>query len=670
MSSFYGYWGKVLHIDLSSHTWREEYYDEKWYRIYAGGGLMGTYFMLKETLPGVDPFAPENLLIFVSSVVAGLEAPGLARFSVVTKSPLSGGIAEARCEGGFGRSLKASGYDAILIHGRATHPVYLVVSAGSISFIAADDLWGLDTFDATELLMKNTGAGSHGVAVIGQAGERLVRYASIITDFSVAAQRMGTGAVMGSKNLKAVVIQPGELPEVADQAALNSIGSRFLAEMPHNTLSMWQKNAPGFSAAADLSDFDTAYIGTNNFRSDLQVANSDFTRARYMEFYRGANPCPGCPNDCIKYIPSDPNIPYQSSGIHQEVTGALGPNIGNTSLQLTLQANELCNRYGIDPVSLGFTLSFAMECYETGILTQDETSGLDLRFSNASILLPLIEMIANRQGLGDLLAEGSRLASKAIGKGADQFALHIKGIEMVSFEPRTQTNLALGYAAAPIGPRYDICEHDWDYDVVSGWEHTLELSRAIGIYERIPMQHLGMDKVRNFKGLYLLWSALDVLNICIFASAPTRLLSVEAITRLIGAITGWETSSYELMRWGERRNHIMRVYNLREGLTQADDVLPERFYNTPIDFGRLKGTAINRAQFEQVTKMLYQMFGWDQNGVGPGRSAGTSVRRPCAGRAAFSRCSYTASTDSAVTSMWAWVYTRRGMVRRTSSSLG
>jgi aldehyde:ferredoxin oxidoreductase len=610
-----GYWGKILTIDLSSFTWNIIENEEKWYRIYAGGGLMGVYFLLKHTQPRIDAFSPQNLLMFMSSIVAGHDAPGLARFSIVTKSPLSGGIAETRGEGGFGRFLKSSGYDAVIIQGKAPQPVLLQIRDGSVTFHDASELWGLDTYETTHSLVQKYMADPEGIAVIGPAGEHLVRFASIITNYSIAAPRMGTGAVMGSKNLKGLIIHPGDLPQVYDGAVLSAISNKFEMNMPLNTLSMWQKQAPGFSAAADLSDFDTAYIGTDNYRSDLQVANTDFGRARYLDFYRGVNPCPGCPNDCMKYISSDPDVPYQTAGIHQEVTGALGPNIGNTSLKLTLQANELCNRYGIDPVSLGFTISFAMECYESGILTTEETDGLQLSFGNQSILLRIIKMIAERQGLGNWLAEGSRRAAELIGRGSEQYALHVKGIEMVSFEPRTQTNLALGYATAPTGPRYDICEHDWDYDTVSGWEHTLELSRAIGIFERIPMQYLGVDKVRNYKALYLLWSALDALNICIFASAPTRLYSIETISHLIRAVTGWETSSFELMRWGERRNHLMRVYNLREGFSRRDDELPDRFYTSPIDFGRLKGTVLDRKQFSEAVDMLYQMFGWDEKGV-------------------------------------------------------
>jgi aldehyde:ferredoxin oxidoreductase len=615
MTGPFGYWGKILYVDLTNGTSTVEAHDESWYRLYAGGGLMGAWILLNRTPAGLDAFAPENLLIFMSSVVAGMDAPGLARFSVVTKSPLSGGIAEVRCEGPFGRSLKACGYDAIVISGQAAEPRLLIVGGEGVEQAGAGDLWGLDSFEATMRLHDQHGLEPAGIATIGQAGERRVRFASIVTNFSVSASRMGVGAVMGSKNLKALAIRPGQLPPACDPAGVAAVSQDYLRRMPHNTLSMWQKNSPGFSAAADLSDFDTAYIGINNYQSDLQVGNSDFTRARYLEFYRGAIPCPGCPNDCIKSIAAGPESPDQACGIHQEVTGALGPNLGNTSLKLTLQANELCNRYGLDPVSLGFTLSFAMECFENSLITREETGGLDLRFGNQAALLPAIEMIVRREGLGDLLAEGSRRAAERIGQGAEQYALHVKGIEMVSFEPRTQTNLALGYATAPVGPRYDICEHDWDFDVVSGWDHTLELSRTLGILERVPMQHAGIDKVRNFKALYTLWSALDALNICVFASAPTRLLSMENLTQLIGSITGWKTSSYELMRWGERRNHLMRVYNLREGLTCADDVLPERFYQKPIDFGRLKGTLLEREQFERLVSFLYEMNGWDAKGI-------------------------------------------------------
>jgi aldehyde:ferredoxin oxidoreductase len=303
----------------------------------------------------------------------------------------------------------------------------------------------------------------------------------------------------------------------------------------------------------------------------------------FMPHYQGVVPCPGCPNNCIKvlHVAEMGDLDPRASGIHQEVTGAMGPNIGTPDVPTLLRFNNLLNQLGMDPVSLGFTLSFAMELTDEGSLTQADTDGLDLRFGQSEAVEQMIHRIANRQGFGDTLAEGSKRAAAKIGKGAERYALHVKGLEMVPFEPRSQTNLALGFAVAPIGPRYDICEHDWDYDTEVGWEHTLDYSRTIGILERIPMHYLGAKKVRNYKALSNLWSGADALGLCIFAVAPTRVLSLTQMAAMIEAITGWETSSYEIMRWGERRNQIMRVYNNREGLTPAD--------------GRVRGTCCHAA---------------------------------------------------------------------------
>ena len=226
-----------------------------------------------------------------------------------------------------------------------------------------------------------------------------------------------------------------------------------------------------------------------------------------------------------------------------------------------------------------------MELSETGMLTARDTDCLPLRFGQDRAALDMMRRIAFREGFGNVLAEGSRRAAEHLGKNAASYALHVKGQEMVSFEPRSQTNLALGFAVAPVGPRYDICEHDWDFDVNAGWSHTLEMSLTLGILDRIPMEYLGPDKVRNFKALSSLWSGCDTLGVCLYASAPTRLLSVRLIGEVISAITGCETSSAEFVRWGERRFHLMWMYNLREGLTAADDRLPDRFFNEPIATG-------------------------------------------------------------------------------------
>ena len=284
-----------------------------------------------------------------------------------------------------------------------------------------------------------------------------------------------------------------------------------------------------------------------------------------------------------------------------------------SDLDMILRYNNLCNQYGLDPTSLGFTISFAMELFEKGILTSDD--GDVIKFGDADGVLELIRNIALRNGLGSILAEGTKRASALIGKGSIRYAMQVKGLEMVPFEPRSQTNLALGYAVAPTGPRYDICEHDWDFDTNVGWDHTLTFCRTLGILGRIPMNYIGPEKVKIFKQLITIWSAADALDMCIFAIAPTRLLSLPQMAQLLHAVTGWETSDHEIMRIGERRLHLMRWYNQREGITSAEDELPERFYTESISEGPRKGDVIDKENFHKSIKTFYEMIGWDENAI-------------------------------------------------------
>jgi aldehyde:ferredoxin oxidoreductase len=460
-----------------------------------------------------------------------------------------------------------------------------------------------------DVLEQRFGPDIH-TAVIGPAGERLVRFASLVSDRSYQAARMGMGAVMGSKRLKGIIVRGDHHPPVADPAACAEITERYRAKMRDNSLTRWQLDPPGFSAWVHLHGIDAA-LCVRNYRESVFESADNYEAQKFMPRYRHEGNCPGCPNNCIKFFGTDDDRQYdpRSGAIHQEITGTLGPNLGIDNLDTIFKANVLCNDLGLDPTSLGFTLSMAMECVERGLLDQP------LHFGDSAATLAMIRQIAYREGFGDVLAEGSRRAAARIGNGAESFALHVKGLEMVCFEPRTQTNLALGYATAPIGPRYDICEHDWDYDTQVGWDHTLESSRTVGILERIPMDYLGEKKVRNFKALAALWSAADALDLCIFAIAPTRVLTLHDMAALLGAVTGWNTSAHEIMWFGERRLHLMRVYNLREGLTTADDTLPTRFFDEPIRMGgRWEGKRLDREQFEAAVRTYYGMMGWDTIG--------------------------------------------------------
>lgn len=616
----FGYHGKVLRVDLDRGTVSPDVLDDESARIYGGGSSLATQFLLRETPAGLDPFDPATLLVFASSVVAGHRAAGLPRFSVIAKSPLTGGIGEARAEGPFGVALKASGYDAILIRGRAPDPVYLVIVDGAARLVPAAHLWGTATDEATEALTA-AHPGGH-VAAIGQAGERLVRFASIVSDRSFQASRMGLGAVMGSKRLKAIVLAGGTPPPVADPEGLAAITADYAARQLDNPVTRWQKTSPGFGAW--LANATLGTFGVENYRTSVFAPGEGFARTAFLRSLAWTEDgCPGCPNDCIKGFVADPSDAarletarlFREGGLHQEAGGALGPNLGIGLLGPVLTLNERCHRLGLDPVSLGYTLSFVMECRERGLLAPSDLDGFDVRFGAAVEATRLVERIARREGSGDWLAEGVRRASIVVGSASAPYALHVKGLEIAGFDPRAMTNLGLGYATSPVGPRYDFVEHDVDFDPEPAWEHSFDLARTLGVMRPVGSAEAPLEKVRDFRALSTLWSACDALNVCIFASAPTRLLSLARLGRLVRAVTGWETSSYEFMRWGERRMHLLRIYNLREGLSMADDRLPDRFFDEPIDAGRFAGARLDRAHFRAAIDQYYAAMGWDEAGV-------------------------------------------------------
>ena len=610
-----GYNGKILIVDLTRRTSAVEQPEENFWRTYAGGGLLSAYYLMKTCPKGIDPLDPANLLILASSVVAGHPYAGLARFTASAKSPLTGGIGETRCEGPFGMALKASGFDALIITGASDAPVTMLIRNGDVSFHDAANIWGLPVSRATDELEHRFGTGIAS-AVIGPAGENLVRFASIVTERAYQASRMGMGAVMGSKRLKAVAIAPGSLPEVADSKECARLTESYRERMLGNPLTEWQYKPPGFAAWVHVHGTDAA-LCTHNYQDSVFKDADAYAPNHFMRNFVKEGDCPGCPNKCIKFFSggeqAGEDAPASAGGIHQEITGTIGPNLGLDRLDDVLHANILCNEFGLDPTSLGFTLSMAAECLQRGVLSEDQAE-LPLQFGNASAFLAMIPRIARREGFGNVLAEGSQLAAAHIGAGAERYAMHVKGLEMSVFEPRTQTNLALGFATAPIGPRYDICEHDWDYDTEVGWPHTLEGSRTLGILDRIPMQHLGVDKVRNYKALNTVWSAADALDLCIFAVAPTRVFALEEMAGMLGAVTGWATSSYEVMRYGERRVHLMRAYNVREGVGASDDGLPDRFFDDPIKQGAWSGTRLDRKRFSEAITAYYRMMGWDEDG--------------------------------------------------------
>ena len=604
----YGYHGKILHIALNSMEFKEETPEDLLYRRYLGGSNMAAYYLLKSQKPNLDAFAPESPLIFFSGVMSGFNAPGLARFIICGKSPVTGGIGEARGEGPFACALKKTGYDGIIMTGACQKPSILLIDDGNPTLIPANDLWGKSISQCEKIIQQRFPDSD--TAFIGIAGENKVRFANVASNATHQASRAGMGAVMGSKMLKGVIIRGGKLPEVYASKNIEETYNYFQQKMHKNVLSMWQHDRPGFGAWIHTHGIDAA-VCVNNYQSATCDYLDEFVPEKFDEFYLGQAPCPHCPNNCIK-IYGTKESDSVSGGLHQEALGALGPNLGNSNLSKIIECNVLCNDLGMDPNSLGYTISFAQECVQNGLL---DAENLNLSFSSDVDLRELTIKIANRDGIGDLLAEGSYRAAIKIGKNAERFSMTVKKNELTPFEGRTQTNLALGFAIAAVGPRYEICEHDWDFDTNVGWAHSLDYCRTLGIIERIPMQYLGKKKVRYFKELNDLWAACDAIGMCLFATAPTRVYSLEDMSKLLHDITGFETSSYEIMRAGAMKNLLFRCYNCIEGFTSADDTLPERFFEEEIDAGSLKGSKLNKADFNEAIRFYYDMVGWDENGV-------------------------------------------------------
>ncbi|MGZ4620807.1 MAG: aldehyde ferredoxin oxidoreductase family protein [Mycobacteriaceae bacterium] len=608
--------GLVLTVDLSTGEVLVEQTPPDERRRYAGGGLMGVRRLLIDTPPGLDPFAPDALVTFWSSVVAGHPAVGLPRCAVVAKSPLTGGIGEARVTGPFGLGLRAAGFDGIVVRGRAEVPAYLLVRDGSARVVDAPELWGADTGLVTDMLKNRHGEQAR-VAAIGPAGERLVRFAGIVAERTHPAARMGLGAVMGAKQLKAVVIVPSAPPAPHDPGELAEITAAYAARMSSNPMAATQHDVPGFGAWPLEANLE-GYAGGTNYRTSVLPGFPSLTKEALADrVTQSEGGCPGCPNDCIKRF--DNSFDERAGGLDEELLAAFGLGLGITDLDSLLDLNARCHLWGVDPVSLAFTVSFLCETAERGLLPEGMLPGPAPRFGAVERLLPLLEAIALRRPGYEWLGEGAQRAAARIGPGVTCFAMHVKGLEMVSFDPRASAGQALAYAVSPLGPRYDIVEHDIDFDPVDGYSNGLDQMRTLGTTDWEPMAALDEGRVGRTAVLLDMWSGLDALCVCLFAGPPIRELTLPTVARLVHAVTGWASSDAEIFLWGRRRLQLMRVYNLREGLTAETDTLPDRFFDDPVDAGRHRGEVLRRSAFNTAVRQYYELVGWDDQGV-PRRS--------------------------------------------------
>ena len=598
-----GYTGKILRINLSQNTTKIEEHDEVFYRRYLGGSALVAYYLLNETEKGVDPLSPSNKLIFSSGVITGAPISGTGRNSVGAKSPLTGGFGGAEVGGHWGAELKRAGWDAIIFEGKASSPVYLWLKDDKAEIRDASKLWGKDSGEAAGNIRKELDDRLIQASAIGRGGENLVRYACVMNEGKDAAGRDGLGAVMGSKKLKAVAIRGTGRVNPVDMPALTSLTKKLVSMMP----GFWahELGTGGYMEGGAA----TGNLPYHNFRDGDFPAADKISGHTLVEtgLRTGMEACWACAVRCKKVVRIDEEElkvdPYYG-GPEYETLGALGSCCGVSDLKAICKANELCNKYSLDTISCGVTISFAMECYEKGLIDKNDTDGIDLRFGNADAVLKLVDMIGKREGFGNVLAEGSKRVAEKIGKNAWQFAVHVKGQEVPMHEPRLKRALGIGYALSPTGADH---QHNL-HDTGTTTEEGIKNMKPLGIIEPVPLEDMGPRKVR----LLLYWlnwiHVYNCLHMCMFL--PWTPAEIVAIT---GAVTGWETSVQELSKVGERAINLMRIFNMREGLTAEDDTLPERFYH-PQTSGALSETAVKRDELRDAVELYYKMMGWDAKG--------------------------------------------------------
>jgi aldehyde:ferredoxin oxidoreductase len=590
MFAYGGYVGKILNIDLGKKKFREEDLNSDWSRKFIGGRGLGARMLFDVVERGVDPMSPGNKLIFLTGPLTGTRGTGSSRFAVVTKSPLTGIYLESICGGNLGSELKFAGYDGIVIGGRAEKPVYITIWDGEVKFEDASHLAGLTTHQTQEMIKDKLG-GMGEVACIGPAGERLVKVASILNDKTRAA-RGGSGAVMGSKNLKAVaVIGSGDVI-VRDIDAFKSI----LGDI-YSTFKTKRKNFRAFGTLGVVEHNNSfGMLPTRNYQQGVFEAAEDFSAEHIMgKFVEKSVSCGGCPLACIK-VTSVKGGPYEettSRGPQYETIWAFGPQCGNTSFEAVIYAHTLCDEFGLDTISVGNTIGFAMECYEKGLLNKEQTGGIELKFGNYEGMIDLVKQIASRQGLGNMLADGVKAASKHISQGSEKFAMHVKGLEIAGYDPRGVKGMGLGYAASNRG----------------GCHHSLGRTAATEMSSGNRFEEKGKGAlVKEYAEARIL---SDSLMVCTFHHFGEE-VPIELAMKMLNTVTGIDYKIAELKTVGDRINCVERAFNVREGLSRKHDTLPYRLLKEPLASGPSAGHVVN---LDIMLDEYYDAMGWSKDGI-------------------------------------------------------
>lgn len=604
----YGYHGKMLHIDLTQSRLEVEEPDETFYRKYMGGSSMGVYYLLKHTPPRADPLGSENTLSLMISPITGAPISGQSRVAATAKSPLSGLVGEAAGGGFWPARLKFAGFDGIVCHGKAERPVYLWVHDGEAELRDAAPLWGKFTADVEDAIREELGDNRVQVIQCGPAAEQGVRYSALVHNANRVNGRTGMGAVMASKNLKAVAVQGRDRPQIADPESLQALakwGADHLEESGVAGLSLFG------TASFTLGQSEAGGLPTRNWTSGTFEGAEAIGGHRMAETMRKKREtCFGCVIRCKSVVEVTEGpflVDPRYGGPEYESIATLGSYCGVSDLAAVARANQLCNMYGMDTISCGATVAWAMDCFEQGLLTLEDTDGVKLRFGNAEALVQMVERIGKREGFGRILGEGSARAAQHLEVGRD-LVVAVKNQELPAHMPQVKRGMALLYAVNPGGADHTVLEHD------TGWLGYPKLMAGFGLLEPQPANVLNAQKVRYLLYMQQLLSFIDSACMCKFAFGPAwQLYNQDQMVETVRAVTGWNVSLWELMKIGERRVNMLRAFNTREGVGSERDTVPPKLL-IPLQGGASDGTAVAAEEVEAAKALYYEMAGWDEEG--------------------------------------------------------
>jgi len=591
----FGYAGKILYVDLTRKKTAIEPLQNEFREKYIGGNGFAIRLLYDNTKSKIDPLSPENALIFAVGPFAGTTVPTSGKYMVQAKSPLTNFMGESVSSGAWGQALKHAGYDTMVIKGRSEKPTYLFVDDNIIQFRDAKSLWGKDSLESGALIIEEIGDENVCPATIGPGGENLVRFANITNDRYRQAGRTGMGAVMGSKNLKAVAVRGTKKIEVSNLEKLMERCQEIYEECQGAGAEAYRTY--GTPVMVLVQNHIAAFPTRNWQQSTFDMAEN--ISGEYIREHCLAKviACSGCPIAC-DHISAIEDGPYKgtTTSVEFETIYALGSNCGIGYFPAIAKASDLCDKLGIDTISAGVTIGWAMECFQKGILTKKDTGGIELTFGNHEALIYVIDKIAYREGIGELLAEGVKRASKKVGKGSEYFAMHNKGLEFPGYDLRGLKASALGFNTSTRGGCH-LRSSMYDFDA-KGKVDRFKADKSLGTL------------VKDREDL---WAIVDSLMLCKFIRGVMS--TSDKFAELYTLVTGIKMTPGKLQKAGERIYNLEKAYNVREGWTKKDEYPPPRIMKDPIPDGVAKGSVVTKKEFDLMLDGYFEARGWNSDGI-------------------------------------------------------